>query len=442
MKPSPDTIGAALLICLLAWQQAGAADVSVALPSGTVIPDAAQPGPDFDVDKATAAYLALLTPEQRARSDGYFEGGYWLQLWNWLATVAAALLIVLTGWAARIRDWTARRTSRRWLQTLLFAVAFLVLLWLLTLPLTIYEDFIREHQYGSSNLTFGGWFLEELTSLAFVLLGLGLFITAIYALVRRAGAAWWAWAGGFTFLFLLFVIVVTPVFINPAFNDYKPLPPGPTRDAILALARANDVPVHEVSWYDASRQTKRISAHVAGMFGTTQIGLNDNLLEKTSLPEIRAAMAHEMGHYVLNHGLRHAVYLALLYGIGFFVLDRALTAVIARWGERLRIRERADPATLPLVVAILSTYLFVVTPLQNRIIYAGEVEADLYGLNASREPHGFATVAMRLASYRKLEPGPIEKWLFYDHPSGRDRVEASMRWLAENQQLYETKPVQ
>jgi STE24 endopeptidase len=147
-------------------------------------------------------------------------------------------------------------------------------------------------------------------------------------------------------------------------------------------------------------------------------------------------MAHELGHYVLNHGLRHAVYLTLLFAIGFLILYRALDYARARWGERWGIREAGDPATLPLISAILGTYLFLVSPLQNQIIHAGEVEADLYGLNAAREPHGFATVAMRLGSYRKLEPGPIEKWLFYDHPSGRDRVEMSMRWLKENQDLF------
>jgi len=430
------TIGAGLMLCFLGWQLAAAADVAVTLPPGTVVPEAAQPGTGFDAEKATAAYLALLTPEQRARSDSYFEGGYWLQLWNWLAGVAAALLIVVTGWAVRIRDWAARRVSRSWPQRFLFAAAFLVLLWALTLPLAIYQDFIREHQYGSSNLTFGGWFIESLKGLALIVLLGGMFIATLYSLVSRTRSAWWAWAGGFLFLFLLFLFTITPVFINPVFNDYKPLPRGETRDAIESLARANQVPVQHITWYDASKQTKRLSAHVAGMFGTTQIGLNDNLLEKTSLPEIKAVMAHEMGHYVLNHPLRHAVYLALLYSFGFFVLDRALSAVLARWGERWRIRDRTDPATLPLVFAIFSTYLLLVSPLQNRIIYAGEVEADLYGLNAAREPHGFATVAMRLATYRKVDPGPVEKWLFYDHPSGRDRVEMSMQWLKENQALF------
>jgi STE24 endopeptidase len=427
---------AALALFLVSCQLALAADVSVTLPPGTVIPEAAQPGPGFDVERATDAYLALLTPAQRARSDAYFEGGYWLQLWNWMLSTAAALLILMSGWGASIRDRVARRFTRKPVQTFLFAAAFLALTWLLTLPLSFYEGFIREHQYGSSNETFGAWFVDELKGLLLIVVFAGLFITGVYAIIRRFPRTWWAWASAATFAFLLLLIMVTPVFINPLFNDYEPLPAGPTRDAILSLAHANQVPADDVTWYDASKQTKRISAHVAGLFGTTQIGLNDNLLEKTSLPEIRAVMAHELGHFVLNHGLRHTVYLTLLFSIGYFILYRALSYSLARWGEQWRIRDPGDVATLPLMSAILGTYLFLVTPLQNQIIYAGEVEADLYGLNAAREPHGFATVAMRLASYRKLEPGPLEKWLFYDHPSGRDRVEMSMQWLKENQGLF------
>jgi STE24 endopeptidase len=431
----------ALLLALCAFAfSTWAADVSVALPPGTQIPAAAQPGPDFDPEAATDAYLALYTPEQRARSDAYFEGGYWLQLWNWLAGIAVAWFMLRQRWLARARDGAARHFSAPWMQTFLVAVAFLALLWLLTLPLAVYQGYFREHQYGSSNLTLGGWFGESLIGLAFTLVGAGLFITALYAVVRKSGASWWAWATAATFAFLIFVITVTPVFINPAFNDYKPLSEGETRDTILSMAHANQIPATNVTWFDASKQTKRISAHVAGMFGTTQISLNDNLLDKTSLPEIKSVMAHEMGHYVLNHGLRHAVYLALLYGLGYLILDRVARALIARHGERWRISGLGDPASLVVAFAVLSTFLFLAQPVINRIIYAGEVEADIYGLNAAREPHGFATVAMRLGSYRKLEPGPIETFLFYDHPSGRERVRMSMEWLKENQALFDQRP--
>jgi STE24 endopeptidase len=165
------------------------------------------------------------------------------------------------------------------------------------------------------------------------------------------------------------------------------------------------------------------------------VSLNDNLLKRTSLPEIKAVMGHEMGHYVLDHPLLGAVFLTLVFGFGFLILERLFERARARWGEHFGVRERGDPAGLPLALAIMSAYLFLATPLVNRYIYNGEIQADLYGLNAAREPHGFATVAMRLGAYRKLAPSPLEEFLFYDHPSGRRRVEMSMRWLDENQAL-------
>lgn len=170
------------------------------------------------------------------------------------------------------------------------------------------------------------------------------------------------------------------------------------------------------------------------------MSLNDNLLNRTSLPEIKAVMGHEMGHYVLDHPLQGAVFFTLVFGLGFLILERFFERGKRRWGERFGIRERADPAGLPLALAILSAYLFLATPLTNRYIYAGETAADLYGLNAAREPHGFATVSMRLGAHRKLEPSPLEEFLFYDHPSGRRRVEMSMRWLGENQGLFTPAP--
>jgi STE24 endopeptidase len=68
----------------------------------------------------------------------------------------------------------------------------------------------------------------------------------------------------------------------------------------------------------------------------------------------------------------------------------------------------------------------------NGIVRQAENEADAYGLNAAREPYGFAMVSMRLSTYRKIHPGPIEEILFFDHPSGYERVHRAMTWLAEN----------
>jgi STE24 endopeptidase len=76
--------------------------------------------------------------------------------------------------------------------------------------------------------------------------------------------------------------------------------------------------------------------------------------------------------------------------------------------------------------------MYLLTPFTNSMVRVAEVQADAFGLDAAKEPHGFASVAMRLSTYRKLEPGALEEVIFYDHPSGRARVERSMRWLADH----------
>jgi STE24 endopeptidase len=404
-----------------------------AFSPGVRIPDAARPGPGFDVEKATQAYMALLNPEQRARSDAYFEGTNWLGLWKTLYLIAAALLVLQLGWARALRARITRMSTRPVLQSAYFGLLFLALMWVLQLPMAWYADFYREHQYGLSTQTFGGWFRDEFVNgLILILLGTFL-IVVLYAFARRVGRAWVAWAAAFIFVFFLFVSLIVPVFIAPAFNDYKPLPQGELREQILSLARANEIPADNVMWYDASRQTRKINANVSGFLGTLQISLNDNLLRDTSVPEIRAVLAHEMGHYVLNHVVRLFVYLTLVFTIGILAVRWAVGRIAtSRRAQSWGITDTSDVVALPLVLAAYLAFLLLVSPLVNRIIYAGEVEADLFGLNAAREPHGFATVAMRLAANRKLDPSPLEEILFYDHPSGRERVHMAMQWLKEN----------
>lgn len=433
--------GLCLSLCL-SFVPAAAAPADVAtgtttmtrdFPSGLQIPDAARPGPAFDVDKATESYLNLLSPAQRAQSDAYFESGYWLQLWGFLYGIAIGAFLLLSGLSVRMRNFSQRVFTPRWLSTALYGLLWLLVGFVLGLPLSYYTDFIREHQYGLSNQDFGGWMGDTLKGLMVGAIITPLLISGLYALVRRLGARWWTWATISAGVLTLFFAMVFPVFVAPLFNDYKPLPNGPVRSEVLALARANRIPTEHVEWFDASKQTTRISANVSGFLGTTRVNLNDNLINKTSLPEIKAVLGHEMGHYVLNHTLRLPIYLTLLIGLGLFITHRMFDWSLARWGSRLGLQGREDPAALPLAVIWLSTFFLLATPISNSIVRQAEAEADAFGLNAAREPNAFAMSAMRLSTYRKLRPGRLEEIVFYDHPSGYTRVHNSMLWLAENQ---------
>jgi STE24 endopeptidase len=116
----------------------------------------------------------------------------------------------------------------------------------------------------------------------------------------------------------------------------------------------------------------------------------------------------------------------------FWGLDRTLQ----RWGEKWQIRGVGDTAVLPLVLLLASIFGFAFTPIDNTFTRTQEHEADMYGLNTSRQPDGFAQAAIHLGEYRKMPPAPIEEWIFFDHPSGRNRIYAAMRWKAENLKLF------
>ena len=410
---------------------------SVSTPQ-IILPPEAQWGPDFDAAQATEAYIATIPAAERAKSDAYFEGGYWTGAWGVLITVLIAWLLLGTCFSARLRDFCERRTRVRFLQVFVYAAGFLLALSLLTLPWTLYTEFFREHQYGMSNQDLGTFLGEWLIALALGLVFGSLAIAGLYAIVRRVRDHWVYWATGATAVFMLFQILVEPVFVAPLFNDYHSLPEGEVRQSILELAHESRIPADDVWWFDASRQTKRISANVSGIAGTTRISLNDNLLNGTTLPEIRAAMAHEMGHYQLNHSLWLPLALALGLGVGYWVVNRLFAVIQRRHGESWGVRDISDPAGLPLALAIFAIVMLLLTPVTNSIVRIAEHQADAFGLNAAHEPHGFASVAMRLAPYRKIEPSPLEEIIFFDHPSGRTRVERAMTWLAEHPPAAQT----
>ena len=170
---------------------------------------------------------------------------------------------------------------------------------------------------------------------------------------------------------------------------------------------------------------------MSGFLGTERISLNDNLLKRGSLEEIEAVLGHEMGHYVLNHVLKNLLESSLVVAVGFALVGIGFEWLRRRHGE-WRVAAVGDVAGLPLIALLFSVYSFVATPINNSIIRETEYEADMFGLNAARQPDGFANAALKLGDYRKLAPGPLEEIVFFDHPSGRTRIYSAMRWKAEN----------
>ncbi len=340
------------LASILIPAQASASD-SVSTPA---VAGQTPSGPAFDIAAAVDAYLAKMPPAQRARSDAYFEGGYWLLLWDFLSTFFIMWLLLRFRWSARMRNLAERLTRFRPLQTALYWIQFILVVSLLSFPLSLYEGYFREHKYGLLNQTFGPWMRDQMVGLLVSIVLGTILIVPLFALVRRLGKNWWVWGAVLSIIFGAFVSLIAPVYVFPLFNKYTTLTDARIKDPILSMARANGIPAHDVYEFDASRQSNRVSANVSGFAGTLRISLNDNLLKRCTLPEIETTMGHEMGHYVLNHAYKGLVMLGVVIVIGFAFLNWGINYGLARWGEQWEVRGITDVAVLPLAVIVFSLY--------------------------------------------------------------------------------------
>jgi STE24 endopeptidase len=382
----------------------------------------------FDPDVATREWLATMGPEATARSNAYFEGGYIIQFVGPLLGILISFALLALGWAKGVRNWLEKTVKFYFLVALGMALFYNLVSTALTFPFSYYVGFMREHEFGLATQSFGEWFVEYLQASAIGLVIGTIAIAILYLIIRALKRTWWLWGAVATIAFAIVGQLVYPVYIAPIFNTFTPMQAGELRDDILHMAQANGVPAHDVLVFDVSRQSNRVTANVSGFADTTRISLSDTLIERASPGGVREVMGHEIGHYVLNHTVSILVMFGLVYAIAFALANIIFKALSK--GERWGVRDVADPAGMPLLFAVLTFLFTLATPIQNNIIRFHEHQADIFGLNASREPDGFAETALLLSEYRKMEPSPFELWFFYDHPSGYQRIHMAMQWKA------------
>src|SRR2546421_2887925 len=142
--------------------------------------------PGTDPATATRAWLDTVPADKRARSDAYFEGGYWLILWNFLLSSAISIFLLASRISARLRDFAEGRTRFKALQVMLYAIPFLLIIYVLGFPLHVYENFFREHAYGMATQNFRQWMGEQVKFIVVNLVITSLLLIGLYAVFRRA----------------------------------------------------------------------------------------------------------------------------------------------------------------------------------------------------------------------------------------------------------------
>ncbi len=379
----------------------------------------------FDPAAATAAYINGLGPEALAKAATYTTGGHWLLLWGLVVSGLTSWIIIRMGILDKLSNTLAARGFA--LRTWIICAAFMLISALITLPWGLYEGWWREKDYGRTSQPLADYLGQSAISIGLGTVFGGLFFLGIYALIRKAGRTWWIWSGGLAAFAVSIALLISPIFIEPLFNDYKPVPQGPVRTALIEMADTANIPHDRIFIYDGSRQSNNFTANVSGVMGSARIAISDVALNKASLDEVKAVTGHEIGHYVLGHIWRTVVTLSLLAILMFFLADRLFPRIARLFGSNTTI---ADPIGFPVMIFIIGLLSLFASPVMNGLIRIGESEADAYSMQTVNLPDALAGALVKTAEYRNPRPHPLAEMLFYTHPSVERRVRTAMDWKA------------
>lgn len=386
----------------------------------------------FDPAAATNAYLAALPPEQHAKALAYTQGGHWVLLWTAVVGVLVSWLVLRSGVLVRVRAGVEAKKPRPWLAVLVVLLVDGILEGLLSIPWDAYAHWWREKSYAFTNRSFGGWLGEHLLLMAIGTVAALITFSLLYWLIRRAAKTWWLWAGVATTAFSLIFFVANLFLVEPLLNTYKPAPPGPVRDEVVAMAKQVGMPSDKILIYNGSKQSNRYTANAGGIFGYGRVAMSDVMFKKDAdLAEVRGVVGHEMGHYVRKHILIGAVFSGLMALVGFFLVDR-LFGWTARVTGAKGVTGLADPAGFPVISILLTVLALLATPVTNTFSRWVEADADRFSVEHFNEPDGLAKALVKTIEYRYDSPGPVEEFIFYDHPSVRSRVMRCMEWKASH----------
>lgn len=352
----------------------------------------------------------------RTRYALYFAGTFyeWALLWGVLAS----------GLSARLRAWAERVTQRRFLQLAAYYAGLTALLTAAQFPLTWYSGFWMERQYGLSGQSgaswLGDWAKGTLVDYAVAVPVLALVLWLIGKSPRR----WSGWLWAALVPLIACGIFLVPLVIDPLFNHFTPLPPGPLRTRIETLAAQAGIPHAPIYVADKSRQTRTANAYVTGLGSSARIVIWDTTLKQLPDDEVLGIVAHEMGHYVLKH---------VLWGFaetvtGLLILlplaQRMAERDAAYWAARGHIRGLSDMAAVPVLLLTLSVLSFLCDPITNALSRRVEHQADAYGLAATHNGSAMARAFAYFAAHDLSDPNPppfIKFWLF-THPPINERI--------------------
>lgn len=359
--------------------------------------------------------------EQRARRLGTARRRMFLVR---SASAPAALVILwASGFSTHFWDWAQRLAGHGVAALVLYVAGLLVVLACVELPFAWYGGYRLSQRFGLSRQTSRAWFIDWLKGAS---LGGGLTLVAVlvfYAALTVVGSLWWLVVGVLGTLAVVLLSFIAPYVLIPIFFRMRPLEDHDVVATVQALFAAAGAELRGVFTLDFSRRTAEANAAVLGLGRSRRVVLADTLLEQFPLPEIRAVVAHELGHHLHRDVQKLVAAQSLLIWIALGLAAGVGDELVRRAGAR----GLADPGALPLVLLGVELYGLAMLPLVNGWSRRIEAAADRFALRLTGDPAAFISAMRRLAAQNlvELEPPRWAELLLASHPSLGRRIRAA-----------------
>src|SRR5215472_10275510 len=301
-------------------------------------------------------------------------------------------------------------------QILLYFLILIIIYEVATLPLSYYSGFVLPHRFGISVMSLKAWIRDLVVGFVLGLVLEAAFVLLVYALLAFQPQWWWLWAALIMLFFSIVMANLAPVLIFPLFYKYTPLPDGELKERLLALAGRAQTQVRGVFVMAMSSKTTAANAALMGLGNTRRIVLGDTMADRYTHDEIEVVLAHELGHHVHRDIWKLIVSQAVLMLGGLYIVN-----VVLHWAVDTQhiYNGLADPATIPLLLALMGAFGLIVMPISNGYSRAIEYQADEYALQTTQKIEPFKSAMTRLANQNlaEVEPAPVIEFLFHDQPS-------------------------
>lgn len=416
--------------------QSGSSSPAAAQPSSlsaaSATPTAAASQPTLKVTAYT------LPPDLYKKAHDRSRINFRLALISFVYGLVVLWAILRWKLAARYRDWAEKASARRFLQALVFSPLLLLTIAVLTLPLDVYSETV-EKKFGISVQGWGSWSWDWVKAQLISLVIFAILIWLLYIVIGQSPRRWWFYFWLVAMPIGIFLFFIGPWVIDPLFHKFEPLQ---EKDPALTVAlekmvqRAGvEIPPERMFWMGAAEKTTALNAYVTGMGASKRIVVWDTTIARMNTPQIVFVAGHETGHYVLHHVLKGLAFFAVLLLLLFYLGYRLIGWTLGRWGAGWQIRGLNDWASLPVLMLLLSVFLFLANPIASGYSRHLEHQADQFGLEVT---HGLTPDSGQVGAqaFQVLgevdladpDPNPADVFLFYSHPSISDRVQFSLTY--------------